>query len=117
MNVSRNFYLRTASRPVLAVAAVATLFAASTSVAQDATVVAEEDVEAAPDIIVTGSRIVRPELSQPNPVQVLDSVQIEQSGQTNLTEFLADQPALLGSQTISYLLIAKLVCLLTARLA
>lgn len=50
-------------------------------------------------IVVTGSRIARPELSLPNPVQVITSETIEQSGRTNLTDFLLDSPALLGSQS------------------
>lgn len=48
-------------------------------------------------IVVTGSRIRSPEFSQPNPVQVLSAAAIQASGQTNLTEFLSDNPALLGS--------------------
>jgi outer membrane receptor protein involved in Fe transport len=48
-------------------------------------------------IVVTGSRIRSPEFSQSNPVQALTSAQIEQSGQVNLTQFLANSPSLLGS--------------------
>ncbi len=48
-------------------------------------------------IIVTGSRIVRPEIAFPNPVQSLSAATIEASGDTNLTEFLLDSPALVGS--------------------
>jgi outer membrane receptor protein involved in Fe transport len=55
----------------------------------------EESAEA---IVVTGSRIARPEFSMPNPVLTLTAAAIEASGETNLTEFLADSPALLGSQ-------------------
>lgn len=50
-------------------------------------------------VVITGSRIARPELSLPNPVQVITGETIEQSGKTNLTDFLAETPALLGSQT------------------
>jgi outer membrane receptor protein involved in Fe transport len=50
-------------------------------------------------IIVTGSRIARPEYSLPNPVVRIDASRIEESGETNLTEYLANQPALIGSQT------------------
>ena len=53
-----------------------------------------DDAEA---IIVTGSRILRPELAYSNPVQSLSAVTIEQSGETNLTEFLLESPALVGS--------------------
>ena len=48
-------------------------------------------------IVVTGSRIARPEFSFPNPVQSYTSETIEQSGQTNLTDFLANSPQLLSS--------------------
>jgi outer membrane receptor protein involved in Fe transport len=49
------------------------------------------------EIIVTGTRIARPEFSSPNPVQSFTSAGIEQSGETNLTDFLVDSPALVGS--------------------
>ncbi|MEI6486861.1 MAG: TonB-dependent receptor [Sphingomonadales bacterium] len=55
---------------------------------------AEPDPEA---IIVTGSRIVRPELSYSNPVQSLTAETLERSGDTNITDFLLDSPALVGS--------------------
>lgn len=59
---------------------------------------APAETEAADEaIIVTGSRIVRPEISFPNPVQSLNAAAIEASGDTNLTEFLLDSPALVGS--------------------
>lgn len=64
----------------------------------DATVTAQ-DQEPEAEIVVTGSRIARPELSLPNPVQVLSAETIEQSGKTNLTDFLINSPALLGSQS------------------
>ncbi|HEV2748812.1 MAG TPA: TonB-dependent receptor [Allosphingosinicella sp.] len=51
------------------------------------------------DIVVTGSRIARPEFALPNPVQSFTSAAIEQSGETNLTDFLIDTPALAGSLT------------------
>jgi outer membrane receptor protein involved in Fe transport len=51
------------------------------------------------NIVVTGSRIARPEFSAPNPIQAFTSEQITQSGQTNVTDFLTDSPALLGSST------------------
>lgn len=67
--------------------------------AQDA---AQEPAPEAPTddtVVITGSRIARPELSLPNPVQVITAETVEQSGKTNLTEFLIDTPALLGSQS------------------
>lgn len=48
-------------------------------------------------IVVTGSRIARPEFSFPNPIQAYTSESIQQAGTTNLTDFLLDSPALRGS--------------------
>ena len=48
-------------------------------------------------ITVTGSRIRRPDFSTPNPVISVGSDQIEESGTTNLTEFLTGYPTLQGS--------------------
>jgi outer membrane receptor protein involved in Fe transport len=48
-------------------------------------------------IVVTGSRIARPEFSEPNPIQAYTSESIQQAGVTNLTDFLLDSPALQGS--------------------
>src|SRR5688500_17010911 len=63
------------------------------------TTVAAQNQEPDAAIVVTGSRIARPELSLPNPVQVLSAETVEQSGKVNLTDFLVNSPALLGSQT------------------
>lgn len=51
----------------------------------------------ADEIVITGSRIARPEFSFANPVTSFTSAGIEQSGETNLTDFLTDSPALIGS--------------------
>lgn len=61
-------------------------------------VAAEDSADNAP-IVVTGSRIARPDFANPNPIVTMDAAAIERSGTTNVTEFLADNPALLGSQT------------------
>lgn len=50
-------------------------------------------------VVITGSRIQRPEFATPNPIQAFDAETIERSGETNLTQFLANSPALLGSST------------------
>ncbi|MGN6497969.1 MAG: TonB-dependent receptor plug domain-containing protein [Tsuneonella sp.] len=50
-------------------------------------------------IVVTGSRIALPQYSQPNPIVSADAATIEESGYTNLTDFLVQSPALIGSQT------------------
>ncbi|MDV3455993.1 TonB-dependent receptor [Sphingomonas sp. HF-S4] len=67
--------------------------------AQDAATVEETTAEPEGDIVVTGSRISRSELSLPNPVQVVTAETIQQSGKTNLTDFLINSPALIGSQS------------------
>jgi iron complex outermembrane receptor protein len=49
------------------------------------------------DIVVTGSRIKRPDYEMPNPVVSFDAAKIQQSGNTNLTSFLQRVPALSNS--------------------
>lgn len=51
------------------------------------------------EIVVTGSRIARPEFSFPNPIQSFTAASVEQSGEINITDFLVDTPALVGSST------------------
>lgn len=51
------------------------------------------------EVVVTGSRIARPEIDQPNPVTSFSAATLEQSGRTNVTDFLVQNPALLGSLT------------------
>ena len=65
---------------------------------------APEDAAAAPaeqapeqDIVVTGSRIARRDFAAPNPVVSLNAANIQQSGRTNLTDFLQRVPALTNS--------------------
>ncbi|HEY1962951.1 MAG TPA: TonB-dependent receptor [Rhizomicrobium sp.] len=48
-------------------------------------------------VVVTGTRIPRPETDLPNPVATIGSEQIENSGMTNLTDVLQRIPALTGS--------------------
>ena len=100
---SRPGFSLTASLAAIALAQLAAPAVAQTAPdpAQDsaADAAAQDDSVSNADIVVTGSRIARPELSMPNPVQVITTEAIEQSGKTNLTEFLIDTPALLGSQS------------------
>ena len=58
-----------------------------------------DDASAQGTIVVTGSRIRRPDFTTPNPVISIGSDQIEESGTTNLTDFLTGYPALQGSST------------------
>ena len=48
-------------------------------------------------VVVTGSRIARPALSSPNPITSIGQESIEQSGATNLVDYLQEIPALVGS--------------------
>ena len=50
-------------------------------------------------IIVTGSRIARPEAESSNPITFLTADYIARSGETNLTDVLAESPALVSSIT------------------
>ena len=50
------------------------------------------------EIVVTGSRIARPEFAAPNPIVSYNAAAIQQSGNTNLTSFLERVPALSGSR-------------------
>lgn len=75
------------------------LAGAAPAFAQDASQSAPPEADPNETVVITGSRIARPELAFPNPVQVVTGETIEQSGKTNLTDFLSETPALLGSQT------------------
>lgn len=55
------------------------------------------ETEQADAIVVTGSRIARPDLQTANPVTSFDRESIVLSGKTNLTDFLTQSPALIGS--------------------
>ena len=58
------------------------------------------------DIVVTGSRIRRPEYEAANPITSFNTADIQRSGNTNVTNFLQRVPALTGSldstQTAGY---------------
>lgn len=60
---------------------------------------AAEEADEGTAIIVTGSRIARPEADSPNPVTSIGAENIQQSGLTNLTDLLIQNPALIGSST------------------
>jgi iron complex outermembrane recepter protein len=61
--------------------------------AQSAAAAEEEPTE----IVVTGSRIARPELDVANPIQAVTAEDIEQTGQTNIADVLLRAPALSAS--------------------
>lgn len=56
-----------------------------------------EGQEEGQEVVVTGSRIARPQLTSPNPITAVDAEAIALSGETNLTNFLQQVPALVGS--------------------
>ncbi|MGK6320427.1 TonB-dependent receptor plug domain-containing protein [Sphingomonas sp. DT-204] len=58
---------------------------------------AQEPEDQGQEIIVTGSRIRRPDFETPNPVISLGQQTLQASGTTNLTDFLTGYPALQGS--------------------
>ncbi|MGU3316798.1 TonB-dependent receptor plug domain-containing protein [Sphingomonas sp. M6A6_1c] len=51
----------------------------------------------AADIVVTGSRIQRPDYAAPNPIVSFGAADLQQSGNTNVTTFLQRVPALTNS--------------------
>lgn len=58
---------------------------------------ASADSDTSDVIIVTGSRISRPELAESNPIIAVTAAQIERSGDTNIVDTLVRNPALLAS--------------------
>ncbi|WP_343520089.1 TonB-dependent receptor [Sphingomonas sp.] len=88
-----------ASFTAIALAGAAPAFAQETPPQEEAP--AADQVDSGDTVIITGSRIQRPEFATPNPIQAYDAETIEQSGETNLTQFLSNSPALLGSSLSS----------------
>jgi outer membrane receptor protein involved in Fe transport len=65
----------------------------------DASDMADATSEDGPAIVVTGTRIQRPEAATATPIVTVTSENIIQSGINNVTELLAQSPALLNSET------------------
>lgn len=57
----------------------------------------EPGIDEGASIVVTGTRIARPELASPNPITTIDDESILRSGETNLVDYLQQVPALVGS--------------------
>lgn len=74
-----------------------TLLCTSGAYAQDTAAQAQIDEAPTDVIIVTGSRIARPELEAANPVVTVSESDIVESGTTNVTDYLQTIPALQGS--------------------
>ena len=66
--------------------------------ADAAPVVVAEDEAAEEAIVVTGSRIARPELEVANPIVAITAEAIEKTGQVNITDILIRNPALIASR-------------------
>lgn len=77
----------------------ATSVQAQTTVTPDAPSVATDASvpDTGADIVVTGSRITRPDYAAPNPVVSFGAEDLRQSGTTNVTTFLQRVPALTNS--------------------
>lgn len=82
-----------------AVAALLTAVSATAQEREDPVVFADGEAAKADDIVVTGSRIARPETGTPSPVVSYGVKDVQQSGYTNLTDFLKDTPSLSQSVT------------------
>ncbi|MBS0473911.1 MAG: TonB-dependent receptor [Proteobacteria bacterium] len=94
MTVSLKSLLRNTT--ILGTAAMASGLWATAAIAQTAETTADQQSN---EIVVTGSRIARPEANVPNPLVTVSSEQITDSGTTNLTDYLKSIPALAGSQS------------------
>ena len=90
---------------VSAIAILAALIAADSAMAQNSPACPPNSPQPCPTdanqgvetIVVTGSRIPRPETDSPNPVQSVGALEIEHSGSTNIADYLKRIPALSGS--------------------
>lgn len=92
--------MQPANKPRALLLTVSAIFSASAfaQTPEAAQTAADENAELQNEIVVTGSRIARPDFEAPNPIVSFDAASIEQSGNTNLTNFLARVPALTGSR-------------------
>ena len=92
MKFSRNGLLSTS-----AIATTVSLLASGSVFAQD---VPTNPVATVDEIVVTGSRIPRPNLEQPTPVSTVSREAIENAGTQNLGDILAELPALSANATV-----------------
>ncbi|MNS44626.1 Vitamin B12 transporter BtuB precursor [compost metagenome] len=90
MHLKRNLFGTTILASVIAVSAPA--YAQSAADSQEATQVEE--------VVVTGSRIARPNLEQPAPVSTITEQAITNSGTTNLGDILAELPGMGRANTV-----------------
>jgi iron complex outermembrane recepter protein len=72
----------------------------ATVLAQDADAASSEPVTSVEEIIITGSRIARPNLEQPAPVATVSREAIETAGTANLGDIIAELPGLSSTDTV-----------------
>src|SRR5271166_2923679 len=87
MNESLARFGHRASR--IALIGAATFTASWSAIAQDQPAAKDQGVE---EIVVTGSRIARPELIQPNPVMQINSEQLRVTGLQSTIDILSQAP-------------------------
>ncbi len=92
---TKNLGRLAATVSILAITGVTPALAQEAETAPQEATEAEADEEAV--IVVSGSRISRPNLETANPITSFDRESIVLSGRTNLTDFLTQSPALIGS--------------------
>jgi iron complex outermembrane receptor protein len=92
---------RTKPLPLILFVGVSQTLGASWAVAQESTPppAASSSEPVLQEVVVTGSRIRQSELNVANPVTSITSEAIAQSGKTDLADYLAQSPALIGSTT------------------
>ncbi|WP_168193612.1 TonB-dependent siderophore receptor [Caulobacter sp. FWC26] len=73
-------------------------FAPTLALAQTAPAPAAQDSTAVEEVVVTGSLIRRNPLNSPTPLIQVGQEEIQQSGEINIVDYLADIPALQNSQ-------------------
>jgi outer membrane receptor protein involved in Fe transport len=96
MNTQRNSLLRST---ILGGAITVLAISASTlAFAQDAT--PQDEASSVEDVVVTGSRIPRPNLEQPTPVATISNEAIQTSGTQDLGSIIAELPALSSNSTV-----------------
>jgi len=98
-----SFRTRLRDSSTLAGGVFAALLIAAPAFAQDAPQMQDDPQAGSADlgeVIVTGTRIRIQDYVAPNPVTTVTAENIQASGQTNLTQFLTEIPALTGSLTL-----------------
>lgn len=60
----------------------------------------QDDAVTVSEVVVTGTRLRRPSFQGTNPVASVTGESLQLAGVTNVTDFLTDQPALVGSTTL-----------------